>query len=226
MAKYRGKKRIFDGKKMITVRDAAAIFGISEPACQGMINKGHDTIEKMTAYRKTIKTNKNTGGRAAIKHKTSEGIFTPQECANRHPFGLSVQTIRYRAEKWGWSHKSLWLEKKPPRQFAKIAIELDGPPRGNIGEDIKGVAEYSPSNPEQENIDRNKACYRNHFRERCVHYKKRLNLDDGHPEECLVASGSVCTNYEGEKIDTRHLENNSGAGVRHFGANGTNFVYH
>lgn len=214
--KYSGVAKVEVERGVITIKEASERMKITAPACNAMYSKGIHSLTEMEEYR--VKLTEGTlqcGGTPPVYHNTSKGRLTLDECEDIHPHGLVKVSIRYRGDTWGYDHKCLWLPKG--RGFKAKALALDGPPR--------------PANKETQKvqkckvipIDRLKACYRDKCQIRCIHYNTRLKMNKGVPEECSVAAGDTCINFEGQRLPV--YTNSSGRSVRRYAANGTSAEY-
>lgn len=206
--------------KQYTLAEVAQMLKVPTAKVYTMRCDGYKSIEQMIEYRRALLAGEIKAGMRTEKvYKTSEGVFTMQQCEDRHPYGVPSPSIRHRGTTWGWDHKCLWLPKMPPTTFREAAIELDGPPRGHnpYRRDAKVQAGSK--------FDRGKCCYRYNYQERCVHYDERLQIDDGYPEACLNPADNKCINYNGEKLDVEHMTIHTGAPAKHYAPNGTEFHF-
>jgi len=210
----------WDGKQ-ITMKQLGEIVKISTEAAYSMVKRGHDTQKKIIAYRKKVAANEcHGGGYSPDIFTTSKGRLTYKQMEERHPHGISAQTIRYRALKWGHDHKCIWLSKLPPRLFYKAAIKLDGPPRpgGKVAK-LPKCPEGNPVRLDKLKFNRGECCYRDKGQERCLVYAQRLRQDIGIPKPCKAAKGNHCPNYDG--LPLNNYVDCSGRPPRHYSTNGT-----
>ncbi len=223
MQEYNKARKISHQGEKITIDRAAIILKVSYSTVYSMFKNGYTSIPSLKKRREEIEAGKHwKGGKKAVINQTSRGKMTVHEAVKIHPFAITHTALNSRAYIWGWDHEAMWMDKaKNGQNWRKRAIALDGPPRGPSSRSKKNP--NAPANPvtqkKPQKLNRLLACHRDKGRTKCIHYAKRLQMDEGYPSECALASGDHCPNFSGSTPSV--YTDSSGRAPKHFNFNGS-----
>ena len=181
---------LWDNREL-TLREVAVKLNLTEGKVYGTWKKGYRCKESFLAFRASLEAE------TEMKvYKTTKGDMNILEVESTFKdlgIKISRQGIYIRVKSWGESNPDLWLRPGEKRTNTEYIGTGEPPKKRGKPVDIK--------------MNRGKCCYREDYTVRCQHYDLRLEIDDGHPEQCLKATGDSCPNFKGKPLHNGFMSN-------------------
>ena len=190
-----------------TIKEVCEMLSITDSTCRAMYKKGYRTLKTMLQYRHDIADGKlSGGGTIPALYMTSRGQMTIKDMERAHPFNLSGQLLRNRGERWGYTHKCMWLGVGGTLDFIERATRLDGKPRPCEGRDEVETNQEPEDKEEIAEFSRLHVCYRDRGQMRCKYYFKCQDhrLDNGGRHGQRFEENGSC--YDGVPVKPTYLE--------------------
>jgi len=189
---------LWDNREL-TLREVAVKLNLTEGKVYGTWKKGYRCKDSFLAFRASLEAE------TEMKvYKTTKGDMNILEVESTFKdlgIKISRQGIYIRVKSWGEKNPDLWL--RPGEKRTNTEYIGTGEPPKKRGKPV----DITP----KKKMNRGKCCYRENFTIRCQHYDLRLEIDDGHPGQCLKATGDSCPNFKGKHlhdglISKEHME--------------------